>query len=299
MTPKNDEVKIPMDAPNTFKVAKAEHADDPSNIEPCVHPFMWELIMVLSAKHPTWEFINTTRRVSWNSNGIPAQSSNRNYTDFGVFDGEQVLGTISKEWRHHGDSYTFNNHRMAAQRQRGGSTATKDLKKAVKLIGNSFYGLTKLERMEAAFGKSSAQLTHQLITREHGFKNEWSKVNNPVQAYVLRHWDEIVPHLPMRTDTAHEAIPIKKAEMDEVRRVHGAWGTLNGAVVITEGTQYMTSYLWEGNGIIHTQTSEQLPVAVKQGVGMLKLVKPGEYIEGVGMRIENDTYFVILERPTT
>ena len=55
MTPKNNEVKIPMNLPGTYRVVEASQADNPANIDPMVNSFMAHLITELSIKRPTWE----------------------------------------------------------------------------------------------------------------------------------------------------------------------------------------------------------------------------------------------------
>ena len=40
-------------------------------------------------------------------------------------------------------------------------------------------------------------------------------------------------------------------------------------------------------------TTDTLPVNIKQGVGMLKLVEVGQCIRGVGFKVDVDTFYVI------
>lgn len=291
MTPKNNEVKIPMDLPGTYRVVAASEADNPANTDPMVNPFMAHLITELSIKRPAWEFVSTTRRI------VSAGYGPQMYADFTVYDGDDKLGIISREWRHHGDSYTFSNERIQNAKSRGAGTYTKDLKKAVKQITNAFYAPTTTERMSKALGTTKSGILSEVMNKERAFRNAYRKVDDRIEQWALDNWETVAQHIGVTSDPVYETIPALRREAREVGAISNALSHFKGAVVTITGPRYLTSYGWDGEGVVHSYTSEELPPAVKQGVGMLKLVQPNEYIEGVGMRIDSDTYFVMMERP--
>lgn len=294
MTPTNDQVKIPMDVHNAYRVVSAKEADLACNTNPQVHPFIAELLTKLSTKRPTWEFICTTRRLTY-PGGVTA---NTNYNEFKIYDGDEVLGWLTREWRHHGDSYVFNNDRIVATKQRGNATATKDVDKAAKLILKHFYAKSHVEHMNAVLRTTRDAMNGLLINYEHKFKHTYSKVANRVQQYALDNWGEVQRHLPGMDNELRAAVPEAKAELDRVRGVHYAHSNFHGATVYTLGKTYLVSYGQDPSSQVHTYTTATLPDQIKGPVGMLKLIQPQEYVEGVGMRVDESTFFVMLEAKT-
>jgi len=45
-------------------------------------------------------------------------------------------------------------------------------------------------------------------------------------------------------------------------------------------------------GEVKIFTSEQLPDSIRRGVGMLKLVEDSQIIEGVGLKVNANTFFI-------
>lgn len=291
MTPTNDETKIPMDVYNAYRVVKAKDADLACNINPQVHPFIAELLTKLSAKRPTWEFICNTRRIMF-PGGVAASN---NYNEFKIYDGDELLGYVTREWRHHGDSYVFNNERILATKVRCAPTATKDVDKAAKLILKHFYVQSNVERMGAVLRSTTDAVNTLLVRYEHEFKHVYSKVANRVQQYALDNWDEVQKHLPGMDDQLRAMVPTSKAELERARGVHYAHKNFHGATVHVVGKAYLVSYGQDPTGQVHTYTTATLPAALKGSVGMLKLIQPQEYVESVGMRVDENTFFVMLE----
>jgi hypothetical protein len=296
MTPSNDQIKIPMNLHNTYRLVKSGEADKEQNVNPGVHPFLEPLIVKLTERNPTWEFINTQRRVTFP--GRESAGVNLNYSSFSIYDGDEMLGALEKEYRHHGDSYVFTNHRVVKDRMSGRPVATKDIKKAFKLICKDFYAKTTLEHIGDAIRTARSLMSSRMLSAEHNFGRQYHKIHKQVQDYVVANLETLAEHIPQINTEACGMVIANKQVLDEVCVLNAAMRGSNGAIVAVRGRDYIVNYMWEGDGVSHTYTTDQLPAALKQGVGMLKLVEPNQHIEGVGLRVESGVYFVMLERPT-
>ena len=58
-----------------------------------------------------------------------------------------------------------------------------------------------------------------------------------------------------------------------------------GTLVVIHGSNYVTAR--------GTYTTDTLPIKIKQGVGMLKLVEAGQCVRGVGFKVDADTFYVM------
>jgi len=239
---------VELDLPN---IIYAHRKGEASKVKTETHPFLVPLLVKLAKARPKWKLVGTRYNVR-PDNVVWANA-------FTVFEGNEELGTVRKDYNHGtgSDCFAIDNKRMADKRQRGSATTTKDVKKAFKTITREFHGLTTEELLRDARG--AANIGVSAVERDRR------------NTYQLR--------------------------LSAMREAHNAGGSNEGAgmLVVLRGNDYI---IQRGDETL-ILTQDQLTPHMRRCIGMLKLTEKGGFIPDIGVKTDEYQMFIMPETKET
>lgn len=279
----NAKVRVPMDMPGTFRVCNYGDEANDRNTKAVVSHQMRPLIDALSRKRPTWSFLSTGY-AGWNSNTNAYEN-----TSFTIEDGGEVLGSIDcgPNYRTGAAIYELDNRRLRAARTRNGVTKTEKLDKAVQLILKNYFNKSIGERMADAVILRSKVIRDTYSSASFAFDRKLSDKRFMVMDYL----NETMGAMPVKYQEAFKELPELYDKRNILQPMAAAMDNRRGATVL------------EANGYlyVHTEGATQptsfplteAPPPIAMAVGMLKLVNNNQAIPDIGMRIEDNVFFVL------
>lgn len=283
-----DRVRVPLNIPGTFYEGTPDIIATPRVANGVVRPFMAPLIEALLRKHPTWQFVT--------SGYGEAVGSGYYHSRFVIFDHGAELGWVDREnnWRTSVESYAFDNHRLSAKRSRGAYTKTKDLNKALKLINDNIYGLTLAEITRKFRSGASSTVSQHSSRMWRGYVENRNELADTMVNFVAKRWEEF--SAISLTDKESGARQSLLASLERYRgmlaieqsRIHD-----NGAILFCFGDQY---YVQADTNREHTAagpfTLDNLSSKMKTALAMLRLVPVGEMVDHIGVRVEDNLFYI-------
>lgn len=279
-------ILLPMNMHNVFRECDYDLRDNPRHANAVVHEFMVPLINELTRRRPTWTFVSR-------SSSVLSDNSVWHYARFDVRVGDETIGTIDMDinWRDSTKSYEFDCRQLRAKRTRGTSTRTKDLKKATKLITENFRELSYGEHAHKA-----EQLTKQAAyrvqsSRKYAFSQLEAKARPEVMGFLRKHWSEFIGSV-LDLKLQGELLGLLET-YDEARtadEINGAISAKGTYVKLVDG-KYVVKRI--GSDEVHAYTNETLPNDLRGGMGALKLVAKDMVISEIGVRGDEDTFYLL------
>lgn len=285
---------VKMDQYNAFRRCGVEEEHLLRNAEARVHKFMVPLLQALSKQRPAWQF------VSDRFGDLSPDGTHYTYSRFTIMQDGEELGWVTRasSWRSGDDKYEFDGPRLRKKRNRGNSTQTKDLKKAVKAILADVYALTLSERVAAARKDCHATIDKLVWPIQRDFRGTRDTLGMSMAEFVLQHWDAFM-QVPLPTkahELARDNLRARYERNQAAEVVEHAKRNQLGAVVIEHGTSVHVEYD-KSEGTFHQYALETLPDSLKLGVAMLKLVEPETMVDNIGVRVDAKTYYVFSGLP--
>jgi hypothetical protein len=260
-------------------------------VEKAIKPF----VEALALKYPQWRFVSTSFWHQRPDNGDAYAEAHRFY----VYDGREALGEISTDYgRRNEKVYAIRNERISTSRQRGDTTKTKDLNKAVKTVGKMFGAKTINERMIEASSEASTDVYRVYQDRANTFQRTYDHVAKHLMPYIMANYETLAP-IAIAGGASAETVGRLASAHDEFKiteEIYKCQQSQDGAVVLIHGSDYAVLGK-DDKGQITTRmfSTETLPPHIKRSVGMLKLVEPKFFIKGAGMKINDQAFFVTKE----
>jgi hypothetical protein len=251
-------------------------------VEKDIKPF----VEALAKKYPQWRFMATQFWYQRPNDAEPYAEAYRFY----VYDGREALGQISTDYgRNREKVFTINNERIADARERGDTTKTKDLKKAVKIVGKMFGAKTIHERLAEASNDAATDIARVHSDRAGTFNRTYDHMANYESLAPIAVQGGANAETVERLLSAHDEFKITK-EIYECQQNN------TGAVVLIHGSDYAVMGK-DDSGEHKTRifSTETLPLHIKRSVGMLKLVEPKYFVKGAGLKIHDSAFFVVKE----
>lgn len=243
---------------------------------------MTPYLIALATKKPNWKFVGVQ---GWH---IPHDEGGKTYEayKFNVWEGNSKLGKIyTDRGRARKTTYYAENSRITQKRDRGSAMFTTNVAKAVKNVCKEFYPITTNERMIEAISKSQGMMQDIAGEKYRGFDNRMTRVLKGLESYVLDNWETMSVIAAKNCPKDVSEIPLAREEKFIAETIKDAFVNSRGTLVALHGSEYVTAH--------GTYTTDTLPVHIKQGVGMLKLVEAGQCVRDVGFKVDADTFFVI------
>lgn len=243
---------------------------------------MTPYLIALATKKPNWKFVGVQ---GWH---IPHDEGGKTYEayKFNVWEGKSKLGKIyTDRGRARKTTYYAENSRITQKRDRGSAMFTTSVSKAVKNVCKEFYPVTTSERMSAAISKAQGMMQDIFNEKARVVDNRMIRVLRGLESYVIDNWETMSVVAAKSYPKEVSELPLAMEEKYIAENVKAAFDNSGGTLVALHGSEYVTAH--------GTYTTDTLPVHIKQGVGMLKLVEAGQCVRDVGFRVDADTFFVI------
>jgi hypothetical protein len=250
---------------------------------------MLPLIEELRKHRPQWTF--KSANVVINGEVVGAHH-------FDIYENGQSLGEISVESGYRADTgsityYRFDNPRLARKRQRGIWSKTSKLDLAVKNILKAFHAKTLAEsivEIEQAVESKLSGNTH-LVNR--AFDTSYRSISQFIMGYVMNNWDTIAPKLKAMGAPVPEDLFNLLADRNEAEAVELAYRNKEGFTIITRGSDYVMVRGFGDERETEVKSSEQLTDNIRRNLGFLKLTEGSAIIPNVGVRLNENTFFVM------
>ena len=260
-------------------------------VEKAIKPF----VEALAKKYPQWRFVSTSFWHQRPDNGDAYAEAHRFY----VYDGREALGQISTDYgRSREKVYAINNERISTSRQRGDTTKTKDLNKAVKIVGKMFGAKTINERLAEANNDAANEIYRVFQDRASTFQRTYDHIAKHLMPYIMANYESLAPIAVQGGANAETVGKLVSAheEFKITKEIHECQQNNTGAVVLIHGSDYAVMGKDDtGEHKTHIFSTDTLPPHIKRSVGMLKLVEPKYFIKGAGMKIHDQAFFIVKE----
>ncbi len=290
----SDELKydyIELTLPNIVGRWEKAKEHQPIRVEKDIKPF----VEALAKKYPQWRFMATQFWYQRPNDAEPYAEAYRFY----VYDGRESLGQISTDYgRNHEKVFTINNERIADARERGDTTKTKDLKKAVKIVGKMFGAKTIHERLDEAHGDAATDIARVHSDRAGTFNRTYEHIAKHLMPYIMANYESLAP-IAVQAGANAETVERLLSAHDEfkiTKEIYECQQNNTGAVVLIHGSDYAVMGKDDtGEHKTRIFSTETLPPHIKRSVGMLKLVEPKYFVKGAGLKIHDTAFFVVKE----
>lgn len=284
-------IEVPLDLPNIVVRRKTSDPEKPFSINSEIKPF----VMALAMKYPQRMFVGRS---------FFSRDREVNVAKFAVYENRELLGVIGAErdYSRGGNGktrYTITNERIKGTRQRGDEAYTRDMNKAVKLVGKMFYVKTHAELFKNVAEKTDTLLVAKDSDARREFQRCQSNVMEVLSTYILDNFDQFAPIALQHGTSAEDVNTLldKRATANLMRGMVTSFRDMRGTTVLLHGNDYVARI---GNGpqtehTLTVWTTDTLPAGIKRAVGMLKLVDKNYIVEGVGAKINDNAFYVLPE----
>lgn len=244
------------------------------------------LVTEAAMKFPMWDFVGSNATVDRDKCAIF-------YRTFKVYANRELLGEIS--WTYNSKYevlYTLTNERIKEKRERGSILKTKDLKKALKTLAKEFGVKTIDERMNEAKNMCYHMLSGSAYDTSNKFRGNFRSLFEKIMESLMDDWQTVrrLGEAKGADLTLLDKLPSEYETYKIAKDMQECFSQEKGAVVIIHGSDYVVSEKDVSKKVYGTDT---LPEWVKRGIGMLKLVEPGNMIANIGCKLTNTSFFVI------
>lgn len=256
----------------------------PEGREVILHNAMPAVLDRLLKERPTWRYKST--RHFYNNTTCHVQ-------DLDIYDGDEKLGRlwIEHHWRDNSVRYNFDNFRLSKTRQRNGVSYTTKPDVAAKRIVKAFHLKTPKERASDAYADVRKAVSQAVSDANWPARRGRSVIERALFEYAERNWETLKHHLG--PDAAKVDLPALFAADREARDLSVAFESALGVTVRIESNgAYMVSRSENSTYHVETLTEATLTDHLRGSLGLLKLVQDGTHIDGVGIRVRANLYFV-------
>jgi hypothetical protein len=276
------------------KQMEAAYGDGRTIVLDSINATLQELIEPLALKHPEWRFepSETTR---FNTSSSDKDKVPLVVTKFDVYFNRECLGSIGRErnYTRAEDTYVIYNERIEKSMQRGRSTKTGKLDKALRIVEKTFSPAKHDEVFDKLITQARSHLAGHVRSKEGNADRIWRRHYDEIRDYMLTRWDEFVAATPSTKLSAEIGeYPRLVEEFNLVQQMY------NDAIhkesmynIVISGSDYLVKH----NGKLSIHDAQTLPESIRGKLGILKLVEDGQAVEGMGFRATENTYFVVGE----
>jgi len=272
---------------------------------------MTELVRQAVLKWPQWQFklkLHQRPRFVDGDNGKVVKFI---VTNVGVNSEDGIpIGRIqaNDRWKRYGDNektVKLHNARINKARQRSDCYETKDWKAAIREMKKTFYAPTVTEVMEEA--KSTAwnrirQLSHtpqrkidHVCMRLAPIALDYISASEERMG-VFDHWCRLKGVAPADTMQMLTSYGEERKNLNTIVGVQQAFDSDKTVLVV----KTQNGYILQFDKDVKLCDDSTLPQSIRAKLGMLKLVEPSQVVDGVGCRVNDDTFVVVSdETPQT
>lgn len=211
-------------------------------------------------------------------------------SEFKIIEDDEVLGTVSIEYKGRGEKIKVRNKRIDDKRERGRGYFTDDPAKAELAIRKHFFCMAEDERLLQAAADARG------VVKGENRDKAWAK-NRVRNSLLEKSYDFAKKHMALYLEEYPQLKPVH-AEYLEAREQHKVTYSVDDAldkeramVVVCDGTRYLTQTGRE----VKTFDESDLSFDMRRKIGLLKLVQDKQMISDVGCRIDSNTFVLLPE----
>jgi hypothetical protein len=246
---------------------------------------MVPLIEALQLKRPHWEFEAT----GFGSRGVGEYSYNVLHDSFNVYDNGDKLGNIEREFYRVENVYAAGNHRINAKRQVGMRKKSKHLKVIVAEVLQEFYPLTIDELAAEKYKKAHAAMQQATYKDKRLYLNNVDAIRDSMLAYLTSgdRWAEFEATQDgpgvMKAKTEHR-------KLAENARVASEISSSPHTLLIERPRDIVAKRCDEA---ARSTNLDALSDHMKTSLALLKMTDINTLVEGVGVRTDEDTFYIL------
>lgn len=211
-------------------------------------------------------------------------------TSFQIIENDEVLGTISIDYKGRNEKIKVRNPRIDAKRERGNGYYTDEPAKAELAIRKHFFRLAKDERLKKAEDGADAVITNEHRQKEWNKRHKRSSLLEQSEKFAMTHMSQYLQENP-GFESRHKDYMDARAEYSVVESVKKAFDSDTASLVVLDGAQYIVKV---GNDT-KTYTDDTLTFDLRKKIGLLKLVQDQQMISDVGCRVDSTTFVLLPE----
>jgi len=219
----------------------------------------------------------------------------KGYRDFRVLCGSEELGCVGAEWYGSAIKLYVRNDRIGENNTRKNAYHTDKVDKAYLRVKKTFGPMNLSERVGKALKVAEGVLENQAYNnqrkeREHIHPIErdlmkWAQAN--MTQYILdlkhNHRTDILEHMTKLEDI--------RADMVTIQETTKAFQNQRTALVVLADSKYIVKI----RDNVQLYDDATLPVELRGKLGMLKLVEKEAMVTGIGCRVNDEIFVLILE----
>lgn len=280
----------PMSLPNvTVSPKLLDTANLPRDAFTITMTQLSELVWSVAAQYPLWEL----RIVSASSGGSARKLH--------VYQEDENLGELGYEFssRSGGHVVYVKNHRISASRSRNdGKMLSSDNKKILSAIKKNFSRRTVGEKVADADSTAARALSAAVWDHTSTLSRIKARLAEDALQYVTGAGKDVyVQHLQ---STGLLSIVANLDEVVSAQEMVGASAHIKDlydkhkmALVIFDNDKYIVKYT------VSTELydASSLPHELRRSLGMLKLVEKGQVVSNSGMRVDENVFIVVQDKP--
>ena len=217
-----------------------------------------------------------------------------------IYAGKEQLGRVHYGYVSRGSTgrgFNINCPSLDAKRVRGSATSTEDEKRALKIMLSSFKQTSTAELVNASFHKAIAVVqgahTNALI--------KYQRHHEPVQLALSRKFKADPERVLADLVANHALAPDEAAAVLEITPTIKAINHMNAARDSSTGTACVVYLMGDSYYVRPAKddaptehfVSDTLPASLRSAVGLLKMVSDGTIVPDVGVRVDEDTLYVL------
>lgn len=233
----------------------------------------WEV----ATKHPLWTIEVTGFRT------------------FHVLSGTEFLGAIGSEWYGSNHKLFVRNDRVAAQNERKNAYHTDKVDKAYLRVKKTFGPMNLAERVNKALKVANDVLENQSYRNQHQQREHERPVENDLYKWARANMSQYILELKHNHNTVMLEHLTKledvRADMVTIQETTKAFQNQKTALVVLADSQYIVKI----RDNVQLYDDATLPVELRGKLGMLKLVEKEAMVTGIGCRVNDEIFVLILE----
>lgn len=217
---------------------------------------------------------------------------------FEVLQDGESLGYIGEEYYGNKTALFVRNDRIAEASERKSAYHTQDIKKALLKAKKTFSPKTLSERIKEAALKAEKVLDDQAYRTNHKLREHRVPIKKSMVEYARMQMSQYVLWLKethnltmLDTMDKYEAI---KADMKTIEETQKAYQSNKTALVVLAGGKYIVKIL----DSVQLYDDTTLPHELRGKLGMLKLVEKEAMVTGIGCRVNDETFVLLVEEKT-
>ena len=250
----------------------------------CTH--FEETVLHTDAKALAWEV--ATKNPLWTVEVV-------GFRDYNVKSDGEVIGRVGAEWYGSSQKLYVRNDRIGANNTRKNAYHTDKVDKAMLKVKKTFGRMTLSERMDKAYKEAEKVMDNQAWSvnsreREHErpierMLMEWAQQNAEQYYDWLRatHKVEILTHIAKLEEV--------RADMMTIKEVTTAMQNNNTALIVLSDGKYVVKI----RDNVQLYDDVTLPIELRGKLGMLKLVEKEQMVTGMGCRVSDEIFVLMLE----